>query len=569
MVYLLTGDKFSGKSWSGTKQEVLASEMGKAGLTESGGALTHQSVRTLLANLPKYLGFIYIDESTTPPRLIVTDVGQDLIKFHSIENLKKQKSLKSYKYHNSLIEISPVFLHQMLKLIITNPIILNDCKNILVFPFRLTLKLLLELDYLDREEIGYILFHAKSEDEFQVLVEKIKNLRSLPPENRTKEIEAYEKTEEGKLTLVKAPSAGYYMYLCLSTGICDKKNITVNKTKKKELTALFLKNKEDAKQRLNQFKDVEIYNFKDDWFLWKEYFCNPKRKFPPFDATIKTNVDGEIIVSINGGNTSKSGFISKNCPHFSFAVFPGEEYEIVAYRGKSNNPIYSKKIQFSKKNPEFELDLKGIIEDIPRTKLSIVSEIKEFFSDKYNGFDKDYYSKLKTVEFVTGKQYVDSFRRGGRLEFLFAELLNHLKNEKIIDEVFWYGNTVEYGICYPAPGGKNGYPDIVFEIDDYLFVLELTTIKGVRAQWNSSEASSVPDHIAKAKKEFSNKNVIGIFSAPSIHSQLEQNLILNAKKEKVGMIFEPCELFAELLAKTNRQKLKNELVKKSLFQLSK
>ena len=72
MVYVLSWEKFLGKSWSSSKEEMLGSEMGKAGLTESGKAITHQSVRTLLANLPKYLGFVYLDYSSTPPRIFVT-----------------------------------------------------------------------------------------------------------------------------------------------------------------------------------------------------------------------------------------------------------------------------------------------------------------------------------------------------------------------------------------------------------------------------------------------------------------------------------------------------------------
>ena len=203
MVHLLTGEKFSGKSWSRTKQELLATEMGKAGLTEKGIALSHQSVRTLLANIPKYLGFIYIDESTTPSRLIVTEVGNLLVNHHKIKNVKQEKNLKRYRAKKSLIETSNIFNEQMLKLIITNPIILKDCQQILVFPFRFTLHLLLELEYLDKEEIGYILFHVKNEDELYLTIQKIKNFRALPPDSRTKEINSYAKTYDSDCLITR------------------------------------------------------------------------------------------------------------------------------------------------------------------------------------------------------------------------------------------------------------------------------------------------------------------------------------------------------------------------------
>ena len=65
------------------------------------------------------------------------------------------------------------------------------------------------------------------------------------------------------------------------------------------------------------------------------------------------------------------------------------------------------------------------------------------------------------------------------------------------------------------------------------------------------------------------KKVIGIFSAPSIHPQLEKNLILNAKEDNVGIIFESCVAFAKFLGKTDRIILKKILVEKSIKQLSK
>ena len=74
----------------------------------------------------------------------------------------------------------------MSKLIITNPSIRKDCENILVFPFRMTLKVLLEIEYLDIEEIGYILFHAKAEDQLDMIMQRISNFRNLtygPEEN--------------------------------------------------------------------------------------------------------------------------------------------------------------------------------------------------------------------------------------------------------------------------------------------------------------------------------------------------------------------------------------------------
>lgn len=568
MVYVLTWDKFLAKSWSSGKQEAMGSEMGKAGVTKTGKAITHQSVRTLLA-LPKYLGFVYIDESSKPSRIVVTDIGYELIKKHNIAKVPKHRNLGKYEETGDLIETSEVFKKQLSKLIITNPSIRKDCQNILVFPFRMTLRLLLELEYLDQEEIAYILFHTKAEDEYSLVLEKIKTFRSLPPKRRTAEINAYRKTEEGQLTLVKAPTSGYYMYLCASTGLCKRTTVKVNKTQKSKIPAIVLNNSAKAKKIIQKFKDAEIYDFKDDLLLWIDYFSNPDRLYPPHDVTVGTNAKKEVLaIAYNkDGRIINGDTLSVEKPSFPVPVFPDEKYRFIVYDLKTGNEIYNKEIIFTKTDNKISLDVLGEKYEAAATKEKIVKCIKEMFTGKYGGFDKEYYDKLRTIEEVIGINYFDNRRKGGRLEYLFFKLLELLKNQNIIDEVFWYGYTGKYGICEPAPGGKEGNPDVVFEIDDAVFVLELTTFRGIRAQWSSAEASSVPDHIAKFKKLNPDKRIIGIFSAPSIHPQLKQNLILNARRENVGMIFRPCIEFADFLSKITRKDLKRTLSEESQKQI--
>jgi len=567
MVHVLTWDRFLGKSWSAGKQEVLGSEMGKAGLTDSGKAITHQSIRTLLANLPKYLGFIFIDESSRPPKILVTDIGYQLIKKYDFSKMPKHRNLKEYEKAGDLIQTSDEFRAQMSKLIITNPSIRNDCQNILVFPFRMTLKLLLELEYLDKEEIGYILFHTKTEDELMPLIERIKNFRALQPEKRTAEIEAYRKTEEGNLTLVKAPTSVYYMYLCHSTGLCQRTFVKVNKTKNSRLPAIKLKDPDTAKGLLKKAEGIEIYDFRENWFLWNEYFSKPGRVHPPFDLKLTTNSADEILVAVYKDDYIAESEIISDRTDMTVPVFPDEPYKVVAYDSENGDEIFKEQISFPKGNRSFQIKVTLHRKKQPPTKTMILDQIREMFSGEFQGFDKDYFMKLKTIEKVLGKNYVDNRRKGGRLEYLFWELFQLLKRGGVVDEVFWYGKTGKYGICEPAPGGKEGNPDITFEIDEYLLVLELTTFRGNRAQWGSAEASSVPDHISKFKRLNRGKKVIGIFSAPSIHHQLEQNLRLNAREKRVGMIFKPCIEFADYLAGIHRDQLKKDLIEEARRQI--
>jgi len=564
MVKVLSSDQFNGKTWTSGKQEKLATEMSKAGLTKSGKALTHQSVRTLLANLPKYLGFTYIDKNSIPPRIFVTDVGFELLNKHKLipNNYKK---LKDYKTSGDLIETSEVFCKQLLKLIITNPSIISDCINILVFPFKFTLRLLIELEYLDIQELAYIVFKVKTMDEFNLTIKRIQNFRSVNGNKRIAEINAFIQTNEGKLTLIKAPSAGYYMTLCTSSGLIERSSRKIKNLSKK-LPVILLKDKKKTQEFLKEYQDVNIFNFNDDWFLWKEYYTIPSRKYTPQTITFSLNQNNEVLLIVEkNGIQIKSGTLCYQ-KNLHIHCFPFEEYQISIYDLTNGRIKFHQRVSFDLDDNYFILDLKKESK-VKNTLLQkkFIDIIKEFFSSK-DGFDQNYSKKLSVLEKILKKDLKDKYRRGGRLEFIFYSLLEKVKEKGIIDEVYWYGSLDEYGIAKPAPGGKEGNPDIVFEKNNYQFILELTTMQGNRAQWASGEASSVPDHIAKFNKS-SNKVTIGIFCAPSIHKQVRQNLLLNAKKEKVGMIFLSCYDLVQLLESFNKKKISDSLVNLANTQL--
>ena len=221
-VEILSTDNFNGKSWNSMKQENFNTLLGRYGLTERGKPLSPSARRTLEA-LIKYLGFIVIDNTTTPSTINVTNAGFELIKKHG-SVLGLGKNLNVVSANGQEVLESTIVERQMSKLQITNPVIREDCLNILLFPFRITLKLLLDLTFISKEELGYIVFSMKKEDEYNLIVEKIKTFRHLPEERRSAEIEAFKNTEIGNLTLVQAPTAGYYIGLCVATGLCERKN---------------------------------------------------------------------------------------------------------------------------------------------------------------------------------------------------------------------------------------------------------------------------------------------------------------------------------------------------------
>jgi len=568
LVELVSKPRFNNKTYSTGVQESIASKLGMAGATKSGRAITHQATRTLLA-LPQYLGFIFIDDSSTPSRIFVTPVGIDLINFHNIADIPHQRNLKGYRDSGYLINTSPLFLQQMVKLIITNPVIKEDCEEILVFPFRFTIRLLLELGYLDREEIGYILFYSRTEDSYELTKQRILNFRSLRPEQRHSEIEAYKSTPNGQLTLVLASSAGYYEKICYSTGLCRQIRVRVNKPGNPLLPAIRISNIDEAKKILDETENYEIFDFGNNKSLWFEYYGSSARKTPPIPVSIKTNIEIDTLILVENslGNVIERNLINQETPLQNLPVFIDEPYRVKIFSLDNGNLLFNDELVFNYTHREECIELE-INQPIIRLSLQAISNmISEMFSGQFQGFDEEYFKRLLVLSSVLRRNFIDNYRKGGRLEYLFYRLLRNLKEEGKIDEVFWYGNIGEFGLANPAPGGREGNPDIIFYIDNYLFILELTTIPGTRAQWTSSEASSVPDHIIRIKSNHVDQIVHGIFSAPSISPQLENNLRLNANEQNVGMICITCAELSHLFTNCDRNSLVEFLLERINTQL--
>src|SRR5699024_11998788 len=198
-------------------------------------------------------------------------------------NKQKQKNIDNdqrksqEKRNDDLIETSTIFLEQFEKLQITNPIILKDCENIFVFPFRVILKLLLKLHYLDREELAYFVFSIRDESEIPLIVEKIKKYRIQDKNERDIEINLFKETHIGNITLVQASSASYFENLCYNTGIIERTKIQIpnpGSTSTDKLSSIQIKHsqKDYVKEIVNnKYKNAEAYNFGDKLNLWKDY----------------------------------------------------------------------------------------------------------------------------------------------------------------------------------------------------------------------------------------------------------------------------------------------------------
>lgn len=508
--------KYDGTSWNPQKQNNLGVNLKKWGATKDGKNISPQAIRTLVASIPQYLGFLYVNTESTPNTICLTEAGMALWHKHKDELIKVPNLVEG---KDLLITESEAVLKQMEKLQITNPIINKDCENIYVFPFRFMLKVLLKVGYLDQEEIAYFLFKVRNEDEVDVIVQEIENFRKLPSENRESLINAFKGTHIGNITLVKASSAAYFISLCQITGIMDKLKVTPN-NRNSAIAALKINDiyMEYVEEMLNsKYQNTEIYDFEDNLQLWIDYIGDPSRDYPPIDVSVINKANSSFLIQVFKDGACKYDDLIDENGVLQFPMFVNEQYDVKIIDISTGDELETLTICPTFEQREFEIEgqLSNAVA-VNETVGDVAKEIMEHCAaTNFAGKTLNY---LNTLCKVTGIDKTgDKSLRGAYFEYYVYKMLNILKAERVIDEVIWNGKIGKYGLPTQAPGGKTGTPDMVFTIDDLHIVVELTTIKAKSLQF-SAEGSSVPDHIRLYKQE-SGKDVVGVFCAPTIHER--------------------------------------------------
>lgn len=546
--------KYDGTSWNPQKQNNLGVNLKKWGATKDGKNISPQAIRTLVASIPQYLGFLYVNTESTPNTICLTEAGMALWYKHKDE-LVKVPNLVDDK--DLLITESETVLKQMEKLQITNPIISKDCENIYVFPFRFMLKVLLKVGYLDQEEIAYFLFKVRNEDEVDVIVQEIENFRKLSTENRESLINVFKSTHIGNITLVKASSAGYFISLCQITGIMDKLKVTPN-NRDGAIAALKINDTymRYVEEMLNsKYKNAEIYDFEDNLQLWIDYIGDPSRDYPPIDVSIINKANSSFLIQVyKDGACNYDDLIDENGV-LQFPMFVNEQYDVKIIDVSTGDELETLAICPTFEQREFEIE--GRLNNAVVANETVEDVAKEIMehcaATNFAGKTLNY---LNTLSKVTGIDKTgDKSLRGAYFEYYVYKMLSILKAEKVVDEVIWNGKIGKYGLPTQAPGGKTGTPDMVFTIDDLHIVVELTTIKAKSLQF-SAEGSSVPDHIRLYKQE-SGKDVVGVFCAPTIHERNTAVMKSTIAPYGIELHCITDKELIELLLTKDREKIKN------------
>lgn len=513
IIQILLDLELDNRTWGTSNKNRVNRELARRRLTQSRTMLTSSAFGTLVA-MVKYFGYIYVNEDR---KIMITKAAKRFI-----ENPTDQ------------------FKEQILKLQITNPLILSYCENIFVFPFKEILKLLLILEYLTMDEIGYVVFmNFKNEGDFEKIVKEILKFRALPKEEREKEIEEFKETPEGHVTLAKAPSSSYFIKFLSHAQICEIIGRGLE-------TKIKLINKSEIESLIKKYEGCRVFDFKDNLDLWIKYIGDPDKLCPPREIIIKLKdpaQKGKLIL-IYQNNELIGGDEINAVNEIKVPLFDNEEFVIKIFEIKNGKLLGKFKMSLAKEEREIIIDLEKVKIQRLRSKEDRSLLIREHIeSDNY---DSEYSDKLETLKNILGKEIEDGRLRGGRLEFLVYKLLEQLKKEGLINELKWNGGIKKYGIAQPAPGLL---PDIIFNIKDIYFILEITTIKARSTQW-SAEGASVPDHIRDFSERNKNKKVVGIFCAPIQHERNINILKNSLRDEKIPILcYEVDELISILLSK--------------------
>ena len=548
---------YDGRSWNPSVQNNLGVNLKNWGATSTGKNISPQAIRTLTAYV-QYLGFVYIDNASTPSTIKITKAGR-LFWSNNKQYISKLRNL-NVDDKLSLKEAEEVKF-QMEKLQITNPILLKKCTNILLFPFRITLKLLRELEYLDLEELAMYVFTMKDISEYNYVIHQIKTLRSIPEKDRAKLVAAFKKTKLGNLSLVKAPSTRYYASLCESTGIISVQAEQPQVNLSKKVTTIRIT--EGAKAYVddilkNKYSNAHEYDFQEDLKLWVDYYGDPDRICPPVD-TIVTNTSNErlLVAVYDSPNYQVCSRILNPKEELHFAAFENDSYRITLFNISTGKYLQAINIIPSDLNYAYNIPDSICKASAPITYESVKKSIIEHIESKT--FNAETLALLKAIKHDTGVDKLNDIAlRGAFLESEFFKLLTILKSKGTIDDVVWHGRYGTYGLPVSAPGGKFGVCDIKFVIDDTTFVLELTTMKS-KSQQEKAEATSVPDHV-RIETQNTTRKVKGLFAAPVQHSRVITMMKATAASTNTDLSCIEIAKLVEMLAEKDKVKLKHDLL---------
>lgn len=485
---------------------------------------------------------------TAAPRISDSRIGTLRSDIYQMGFIKYENNKNTYELtesgHKFLENPKKTLLSQYIKLQFTNPLILNYCKDVCVFPILALIKLILdpEINFLTKNELGLIVFmNYLYDDYFYRVKEKILEYRNLPLNIKSNLIKDFKETPEGHVAIASAATVTYLTSRLIQTDV-----FTYHK--ENEISCLKIKDKykDELKEIVNKYQNISPYPYKEknelEYKIWFDYIGNSNVDYPPQikQINIENNTD-DIILNVIRNNDYEASYNKFGETIITHPFFNDQKYTIEIYISSQDKSISFD--VYPKKDQDIFLDLNSTqIVDINEE--YYIKKIRELIESK--DFDSELTNKIK---FISEKYKKYKFNtpsiRGARLEELFYKYISLIKNKLLINEVVWKGKINQYGLPQQTPGGPKGNPDIVIILKNKIILLELTTNSSISGQENS-ESLNIVRH---ARNYIENNNEILkkynldkkclsiIFAAPVIHNDIVRSLSVILEKENITNAF--------------------------------
>jgi len=515
-------------NFNAANQSKVATKMRVDYGASKSGTMQPQAARTTKA-LAQYMGFIKVVND----RIVITDIGYKFLNNHRVELINKGHTLAKPIGH--LISEADEWKQQMIKIQLTNPS-QPKCEDVSIYPFRYVLKLLLQLEYIDMEEMALFVLTSKKERDLTKTITKIRDYRSKRYIYRDKQKKKFATTKFGNIALKKAPSAGYFMSLCEATGLVErcKKKISNPGTKKvKKITALQIKPAKivEVNRIILLYGARDTLKFShDERKMWDYYYCQDGIEYPiEIEIKNKTSIDTYIQVE----NSTKS---EMNNQEFELRgkekeiiyTFPTNSY--IAHVYDMTDTVPAANINVSSSSSPVEVTKTLLSTSVVLSKKEIILEIRELYTKK--GITTRIQKQLDMFSMLTGKTVSNvKMYRGAYLELYFAMLLKKLKAKKVIDDYQSSVNMGTYNIPHPVPQK----PDFVVTVGNTNIVLEVTLMRPTRTRISKEmklEIEGAMRHMQEQTKNIDapmGKKSMGIFAAGAINSLVTSELANWAK----------------------------------------
>lgn len=488
-------------------------------------------------------------------------------------------------------DVADIFLRQLLKQHLCSPID-RAGKDFDVHPLRMTLKVMERLRGLGlggptKEEIGLFLVTATSGSQEESTVEKIAEYRSQRDSLKgavakarfygaqctsvTRDLYADELSEkvEALRTLVAAEDPAF-----LDSSDADALLLDIVRSGKGSSTAKAVRLKDKVRQAVREGQPIDELI---DLVSGTHLSTRANTLFNYADTTARYFSMTGLFASAGSRLVLKESMLplslalaSEPYPEYDGGTYLAEYYDASLPALPTDDRVFMHELAMSLQQTKHELETAlqlPLTLDVPvgedpqilsgqlsalRGQLADLRE-QEFYRRQASSACEidDFFDEIENRTLFGGTAYLPAFYEWNVWRVFLA--VNQIANEIASTRGFALDEDM-----YPVHHAKAGQPDMVFEYDDCLLVVEVSLSMGEN-QW-SQEQEPVPRHVKDVLMANPGRDVIGLFVAPRIDPNTAVTfrhypLLVNGRERRLDVVPLSTEQLRTLLRWFEREKV--------------